>query len=65
MSLTVEDRGIGLPDKLPEHRGIGMISMRERAELLGGTVSIARGPEGGTVVALNVPLAPTPTGVST
>ncbi len=65
LSVAVEDRGIGLPDQLPENRGIGMISMRERAELLGGSVSIARGPEGGTRVALKVPLAPAPTGVTT
>jgi len=55
--LEVEDRGAGLPDELPEGRGIGMISMRERAELLGGEISITRGAAGGTLVSLKVPLS--------
>jgi len=57
ISLEVEDRGVGLPDKLPEDRGIGLVSMRERAELLGGRISIARHEPGGTLVQLMVPLA--------
>ncbi len=57
ISLEVEDRGVGLPEKLPEDRGIGLISMRERAELLGGRISIARCPPGGTLVSLKIPLA--------
>lgn len=56
MALEVEDRGVGLPDKLPDDRGIGMISMRERAELLGGQITVARGGSGGTLVSLKVPL---------
>lgn len=63
--LDVEDRGVGLPDRIPEDRGIGMISMRERAELLGGTVSIGRGRDGGTLVSLKVPLSPATEGVTT
>jgi len=36
--------------------GVGLRSMRERAEMLGGTVRIDSEPEAGTRVALRVPL---------
>jgi signal transduction histidine kinase len=62
VSLEVEDHGAGLPEKAPEGRGIGMISMRERAELLGGSISMGRRAGGGTRIALQVPLATAPTG---
>lgn len=64
ISLEVEDHGVGLPERLPEDRGIGMVSMRERAELLGGKITIARGASGGTLVSLKVPLTPAAEGVA-
>ncbi len=64
-TLEVEDRGSGLPEKPAEGRGIGMISMRERAGLLGGSISIGNRAGGGTRVALQVPLTSASTGVST
>jgi two-component system NarL family sensor kinase len=52
--LEVWDDGVGLPD--PVHPGGGMISMRERAEELGGFCRVASAVGGGTVVAANLPL---------
>jgi two-component system, NarL family, nitrate/nitrite sensor histidine kinase NarQ len=40
---------------------LGLVAMRERAELLGGTVEFARPPQGGTLVKLIVPVARTTT----
>ncbi len=57
MELEVRDQGRGLPDH-PSGRGIGLIAMRERAELIHGNIVIERHPEGGTRVRLRVPLAP-------
>jgi signal transduction histidine kinase len=37
-------------------RGIGMVAMRERAELLRGKIEFLRPSEGGTLVRLEVPL---------
>jgi signal transduction histidine kinase len=55
LRLEVRDEGRGLPD--PAHRkGFGLIAMRERAELLQGTIVIERAAAGGTRVALRVPL---------
>jgi signal transduction histidine kinase len=56
VELEVEDHGKGLePD--PSRRGLGLVAMRERAELLGGTLELLRPREGGTLVRLRVPLA--------
>jgi signal transduction histidine kinase len=53
--LEVEDRGPGLPAE-PGSRGLGLVAMRERAELVGGTVTWSRPANGGTLVSLVVPL---------
>ena len=52
--VEVEDHGSGLqPDRAK--RGIGMIAMRERAELVGGTIDWLPVPTGGTRVRLEIP----------
>jgi signal transduction histidine kinase len=37
-------------------RGLGLRGMRERVEMLGGTLEIARGPDRGTTVRVRLPL---------
>jgi signal transduction histidine kinase len=54
LELEVEDRGTGLPDR-PSKRGIGLVAMRERSELMGGQILFSRPTEGGTLVHLTVP----------
>jgi len=52
--LEVEDRGVGM--QLGEsRRGIGLVAMRERAELLGGSINWIAAPNGGTIVRLEIP----------
>ena len=52
--LEVEDHGKGMqPD--PSRRGIGVVAMRERAELLGGNIEWLPSPGGGTLLRLEVP----------
>src|SRR5260370_8957657 len=54
VSLEVEDHGKAFsPD--PGHQGIGLVGMRERAELVGGTLQVLRREGGGTIVRLVVP----------
>ena len=54
LELEVEDHGTGfVADKM--QRGIGLVAMRERAELIGGTLAISRRAQGGTIVRLHVP----------
>lgn len=57
LELEVEDRGIGLDPETPANsRGMGMIAMRERAQLLSGKIEFLRPENGGTLVRLQVPV---------
>jgi len=54
LELEVEDHGSGfVAEKM--QRGIGLVAMRERAEIIGGTLAIQPGPQGGTQVRLQIP----------
>lgn len=55
--LTVRDTGKGfdLPNAASS-RGLGLVSMRERLNLVGGTLSIRSGPARGTEIFAEVPL---------
>jgi signal transduction histidine kinase len=57
LQLEVEDRGRGISSSR-FRRGLGIVTMRERAELLGGTIELDRVPEGGTLVRLTIPREP-------
>ena len=58
LRLEVQDEGKGLVAKLPEDRtGLGLVAMRERAELAHGKLKLESGPQGGTLVALEVPIS--------
>jgi signal transduction histidine kinase len=54
LRIEVEDDGVGLPD--PVRPGVGLASMRERAEELGGTWGITPGASGGLRVTALLPL---------
>jgi len=55
LQLEVEDHGKGFTYGSNGNHGIGLVAMRERAELLGGTIEFTRPPMGGTLVRLTVP----------
>jgi signal transduction histidine kinase len=57
--LEIEDHGTGIPAESDSsvRRGTGLVAMRERAELLGGTIVFSRPGEKGALVRLDVPLA--------
>jgi signal transduction histidine kinase len=55
IELDVEDHGTGT-EVGAARRGLGIIGMRERAEMLGGTLEFLRPAEGGTLVRLRVPV---------
>ena len=54
LELEVEDHGTGFVAPTMQ-RGIGLVAMRERAELIGGSLAISPREQGGTVVRLDVP----------
>jgi PAS domain S-box-containing protein len=55
--LVVGDSGKGFDvEGAKQGRGLGLISMRERARLVNGTISIESKPMGGTTIHVRVPL---------
>ena len=54
LELEVEDHGKGFTGD--QGHGLGLVAMRERADLLGGTIEFLRASPGGTLVRLRVPL---------
>jgi signal transduction histidine kinase len=62
LCLEIKDDGCGLPDAV--RAGVGLMSMRERAEELGGICTIDALPQGGTGVIARLPLASEPMGMT-
>ena len=61
--LAIKDDGIGFdPDRLPARRkeeedGFGLLRMRERAEFLGGVLTIRSAQRAGTEIKVRIPLS--------
>lgn len=55
LEVEIEDHGRGLPASSNGSRGIGLVGMRERAQLIGAELKFAQPAEGGTLVRLRVP----------
>ncbi|HEX7485462.1 MAG TPA: ATP-binding protein [Vicinamibacterales bacterium] len=60
ISIEIEDDGKGFsPESLPppaaRERGLGLLGMRERVELFGGTLELDSAPGSGTRIAVSVP----------
>jgi signal transduction histidine kinase len=59
IELEIEDRGKGLPPEAERGstwEGIGLISMRERTQLMGGSFALRPAEAGGLIVSVQVPL---------
>jgi signal transduction histidine kinase len=54
--LEVEDRGKGFSPEGESPRGLGLVAMRERAELIRGALRLEPSAAGGTVVRLEAPI---------
>ncbi len=65
LRVLVEDDGCGFePERPPTaqsgRRGLGLTGLRERAQLLGGTLTLESSPGNGTMVGLSIPLSSSP-----
>jgi signal transduction histidine kinase len=54
VKMIIKDDGHGF-DKSVQHGGLGLYSMRERAEVLGGSFTVESSPEQGTMIAVTLP----------
>ncbi len=63
IELTIADDGLGFPDVTRmqrKYRSHGLNSMRERAESLGGSLSIATSPDQGARITVSIPTTTVP-----
>jgi len=60
LTVTDDGRGFDVARALQAHRRLGLHTIRERAELLGGRVEISSAPGQGTTVSLVVPVPASP-----
>jgi signal transduction histidine kinase len=51
--LEVEDSGVGFGNRRGD--GLGLVSMRERSEIVGGSIEFLSGAGGGALVRITVP----------
>jgi NarL family two-component system sensor histidine kinase LiaS len=54
VKMIIKDDGHGF-DKSVQHSGVGLYSMRERAEVLGGNLAVESSPDQGTKIELTLP----------
>ena len=54
--LSVRDNGVGFPKAIPKQKGMGLRIMQSRAGLIGGSLTIEKGPAGSTTVLCTVPV---------
>jgi signal transduction histidine kinase len=61
LRVVIEDdgRGFAINDEGSRAGGMGLVGIRERAELLRGTARIESSPGAGTTVVINIPARPT------
>jgi len=56
LTMEIIDNGIGLPhDYLEKSQSLGILGMKERAQILGGTIDFISAEDWGTAVVVNVP----------
>ena len=57
--MIVDDNGVGFAVRRPVAGHYGLVGMRERAKLLGGSLRVESGSGRGTKITVRIPLAET------
>jgi signal transduction histidine kinase len=65
LSLSVVDNGVGFDAEVMSANGLGLLSMKERLEMIGGLLEVQSSPGCGTRVKARVPLDVAHSGVAT
>jgi PAS domain S-box-containing protein len=61
LTLTVSDNGVGFErNKVPDSAGLGLVSMRERMQLIGGEITVESQPGAGTRIHAKAPVSDAP-----
>ena len=56
VGLIVNDDGVGFDTEVPAQNRFGLISMRERVKLLGGSINIVSKTGKGTLIEVKIPV---------
>lgn len=64
LTLTVTDDGAGLPADPQASRGMGLRIMLYRARMMGGTMTVEGGPNGGAILTCSIPMEGTPSSLA-
>jgi len=56
IGLRIRDNGIGFDSDVPAQSGFGLISMRERAKLIGGSIEVSSVRGTGTKIEVTIPI---------
>ena len=56
VGLRVRDNGVGFDSDIPTQSGFGLISMRERAKLIGGSIEVSSTSGPGTQIEVTIPI---------
>jgi signal transduction histidine kinase len=57
LHLEIQDDGVGIDtERIADSRSLGLVGMRERARVFGGSVAVAPAAGGGTLVSAAIPL---------
>ncbi|MFC1932839.1 histidine kinase [Chloroflexota bacterium] len=56
VGLRVRDNGVGFDSDIPTQSGFGLISMRERAKLIGGSIEVSSTSGTGTQIEVTIPI---------
>jgi signal transduction histidine kinase len=59
-AVTIDDDGVGFDEATIRGDALGLLGMRERLALVGGTLAVESSPEAGTTLAARVPLSSRP-----
>jgi signal transduction histidine kinase len=54
--MAIKDDGVGFPSVLEDKKGMGLNIIKCRARMIGASLSISKGPEGGTIVECRIKL---------
>jgi len=57
LALVLQDDGVGPPADLGDSGGFGLLGLRERLALIGGRLRFGRGPRGGGLLEVELPIA--------
>jgi signal transduction histidine kinase len=58
ITVSILDDGLGIKENIHDSKGVGIINMKHRTSLLGGSIDWLPGKNAGTEVRIQLPVQP-------